>query len=496
MAARREEAARELDQAQQAVDQAEALARAIPPAEELRRAQGDLTYLNALEADLRLAKKAIPAAQARWETAQAAVDADPYFAGQESVQAAAKAQADRDEVLRLRRPDKKAAAILGAAALALALTLLRLYQKGSAIHQILLPGGCGLLLLALLAAVLFWMGRRRKKQADELLERYGVPAPEDILDRAADYNRKCAEAQEAQRELRAVQAEADKLEAQREELTAQLLAFVRPFEPTARDLIGVSAALSLSLQRGERLRLAQARLEAARRVLTALPVPEPGGAGDLAAPAGEPEGDRDQIAAQLAAVSSELRRASDVCARLEGELARLGDPTDLSARESALGEELERRQGELDALTAALEGLKAADGLLRERFSPAVNAKAGQYLSELTGGRYTAAALTRDFQAAAREEGEPLSRDHLLLSGGTAQQLYLAVRLAMCELALPKAERCPIVLDDVLDAFDDERAQLAVGCLEAVAEERQVLLFTCHGRDAALLRRGERICLG
>ena len=58
----------------------------------------------------------------------------------------------------------------------------------------------------------------------------------------------------------------------------------------------------------------------------------------------------------------------------------------------------------------------------------------------------------------------------------------------MCDLALPVEDPCPILLDDVLDPFDDGRAKLALDCLLDVAKTRQVLLFTCHSREKEMLK--------
>ena len=69
----------------------------------------------------------------------------------------------------------------------------------------------------------------------------------------------------------------------------------------------------------------------------------------------------------------------------------------------------------------------------------------------------------------------------MALSTGTAEQLYLAVRLAVCRLTLPGA---PMVLDDALSAFDDGRLALALDYLKTLAQERQILLFSCHRREA------------
>ena len=79
-----------------------------------------------------------------------------------------------------------------------------------------------------------------------------------------------------------------------------------------------------------------------------------------------------------------------------------------------------------------------------------------------------------------------LPRRALFLSRGTVDQIYLAVRLAVYDLCL-KGQQAPLVLDDALAAFDDGRMALALDLLVRLAEERQILLFTCQGREAACL---------
>ena len=69
-------------------------------------------------------------------------------------------------------------------------------------------------------------------------------------------------------------------------------------------------------------------------------------------------------------------------------------------------------------------------------------------------------------------------------TAGAADQLYLAVRLAICDLILPPEHAVPIVLDDALSSFDDARCASALSYLRKEAEKRQILLFTCHSREA------------
>ena len=114
--------------------------------------------------------------------------------------------------------------------------------------------------------------------------------------------------------------------------------------------------------------------------------------------------------------------------------------------------------------------------------------------SALTGGAYDRVSLSRVFEAQARPAGTLLPRSALALSQGTADQLYLAVRLALCSLLLSGAEKAPLVLDDALCNFDDRRAGLALQVLLDTAQERQVLLVTCQGRERELLRKAQAPC--
>lgn len=483
-AQRRRQAQADADGARAAWEEARRTAEKLPSAEKLRQAQGDLSYANTLTTSLRQAEKAIPLARAAAEEAQAAATADPFFGGQDPAQAAARAQADHDEVVRLTKKGTTPLSLLGAPVGAVLGTVLWRGLQGKfgpiSIPFLLLGAILGWALIALPMALL---SSRRRKQAGAILERYQVQDAPGILDLVRVYGETAAAAREALQKARDAEEERNRLAAQKLELTGRLLHLVHTFAPEVTDLFGVSAALSRALQQGEFCRLTEARMTAAEELLRALP--------EVGAPTLIPEifpkEDTTELAARLTAVTGELDRVSDDAARLRGELNSLGDPAELDARLDVLAEELTRRRGEFDAITAALDSLRQADSLLRERFSPAVNQRAGEYLSALTGGKYNRASLTRQFQALAQETGETASRQDLVLSGGTAQQLYLAVRLAICDVALPQDELCPILLDDALDTFDDTRAALALDCLLEIAKTRQILLFSCHSREAKWL---------
>ena len=453
----------------------------IPPAPRLREAQGDLSYLNTIIANQKLAERQLEEAVPQTAAAVAAAESDPLFGGQTPEEAWKKASSDGERLRGRKKTGGPLAA--GVICLAAALVLAGLGLFG--------PEGWRLIALAAVPAaaagavvLVRTLALRRRQDAESaaLARHYGTALPDEILDLASAYREKWTAAREAERREEAIRTSLAGLDAQRQELTDALLNLVHPFAPGVSDLFGVSAALSKALTLEVRHAAALVKLEGAQKLADSLP--EPPDTGDTAvrdAPAGDPAA----LSARLSAVEGEMARLRGEHARAEGEWSALGDPDVLRARREELMEQLAARGTEYEALHLALEGLSAAHGALQARFSPALNREAGALMEALTGGKYRAVTLGRDFEALAQEADAVLPRRVLALSQGTADQLYLAVRLAVCRLVLPAEDPSPLVLDDALAAFDDGRAALALELLARLGGERQIFLFTCHSRESA-----------
>lgn len=170
-------------------------------------------------------------------------------------------------------------------------------------------------------------------------------------------------------------------------------------------------------------------------------------------------------------------------AQLTGAALAVGDPMALKCEHAQLLEQRDALERQYAALALAIETLGRADAELQSRFSPQLAQKAADYMDYLTGGRYDELVLARDLSAKARSADDPTPRDTAYLSAGTADLLYLSVRLALCELTCPTDDPCPLVLDDTLVNFDDARARRAMALFREIAQHRQVILFTCHERD-------------
>lgn len=66
------------------------------------------------------------------------------------------------------------------------------------------------------------------------------------------------------------------------------------------------------------------------------------------------------------------------------------------------------------------------------------------------------------------------------MSDGTADALYLSLRLASLESHLKRRGPFPLVLDDILIQFDDGRSAAALKILAELSQQTQVLFFTHH----------------
>lgn len=335
---------------------------------------------------------------------------------------------------------------------------------------------------AILSAAFFSAKGKCKKQAAQILEGYGVERPEGISDLAQDYALRWQKREDCALERKQIEGALEDRKARREKGVKGLLEFVHTFAPDATDLFGCSAALSRALGLEDRVRECTDKVEQKRRHRNDLEA-QGGQMMDTMELLHTPERSSEETLSDLEAVQWELEQVNRALDMARGEQKAVGDPAALSAREEELVGMIARREQEHQALTIAAQALAAANARMQERFSPDLGRLAGVWMNRLTGGKYNTVTLSRDLEASATETDGLLPRKALALSKGTVDQLYLAVRLAVCQLCLPREEQAPLVLDDALVAFDDGRMELAVDCLRELGEERQILLFTCQSRE-------------
>lgn len=316
-----------------------------------------------------------------------------------------------------------------------------------------------------------------------LTKRFGTADPAQIAALADAYCQDLTARDAAQAAVDTKSAAADALYASLSTNEQGILLEVRRFAPAAFDIPAADAALREAFGRRRALAEAEAQLRDAQTRCQLQ-----GGANDDAPredlPDGPPARSREDLSADLTAALAELSAARSAADRLTGQLHALGDPGVLGSRLSCLREQRDALEGEYQALQLAMEVLETSNTTMQSRFSPALGRRAAEIFSQLTAGRYSGVVLDRTFRLSAEPTGDAVYRDASLLSAGAADQLYLATRLAICGLVLPAEKTVPIVLDDALANFDDHRCAAALTWLRAEARHRQILLFTCHSREA------------
>ena len=275
---------------------------------------------------------------------------------------------------------------------------------------------------------------------------------------------------------------------------AGLLAQVRTFEPAVTDLSGAQIALASVRRRLTELTAARQQAREAALYRDALQKPDRPVA--AAAMPSVPALSKEDVDTELVRVQARLTAERSRLDTLTGQIRSLDRSSDLQDQLAQKREQLSSLQTEYDAITLAMDALTQANTTLQNRFSPALGARAAEIFSAITAGRYDKVLLSRDFSLSAEMAGDPVGRSIRLLSQGAADQLYLAVRLAICDMVLPAEKRVPLILDDALVSFDDDRLRAALDYLLAESEKRQILLFTCQKREMDYLQDRENVTVG
>lgn len=206
---------------------------------------------------------------------------------------------------------------------------------------------------------------------------------------------------------------------------------------------------------------------------------------DLLTAACEVTGDVDPRLAEARAASTQaLVRAK--------ELARSADELGGAAAERRRGlpgvpeaeEALAQAQGEVaeiaglaTTLTLTKKFLAAAQDQVHRDIAPTLAATLRTRLPEITDGRYTDAtvdpATLRVQVCGPSRQWRPADN----LSIGTAEQVYLLLRVALAEHLSTTGETCPLLLDDITVQADDARTEAILELVHRLSADRQVVLF-------------------
>jgi len=203
-----------------------------------------------------------------------------------------------------------------------------------------------------------------------------------------------------------------------------------------------------------------------------------------AEPAIDLEARWDATTAKLQEAERQLRDLYERRGRRGEQISALLADRRLPAKVFELGlieEQLRQAIDRWRVVALAGQTLEQVRRIFERDHQPIVLREASRHLERLTRGRYTRiwAPLDRPILRIDNADGETIDVEQL--SRGTREQIYLALRLALVAAYARRGVRLPMVLDDVLVNFDQDRAAAAAEVLrDFAAAGHQILLFTCH----------------
>lgn len=153
-----------------------------------------------------------------------------------------------------------------------------------------------------------------------------------------------------------------------------------------------------------------------------------------------------------------------------------------AARQAALAELREVSEQYVRVRSAATMLQWAIERYRREKQAPLLK-HAGQVFATLTGGSFSDLRVEYNENDSAQLAGVRPAGELVRVGGmsaGTADQLYLALRVASIEDYLERADALPFVADDLFINFDNDRAAAGFEVLGRLARKTQVLFFTHH----------------
>lgn len=159
-------------------------------------------------------------------------------------------------------------------------------------------------------------------------------------------------------------------------------------------------------------------------------------------------------------------------------------PAIIEGRIEQLKEEKARRIKMRDEYAIAYGIIqKARDKFLSER-SPKFLTTASEYINYITEGKYNKISLsdkgTSIMVSSNKKRNFDFESVDEVLSRGTKEQVYLALRLAMLERFDPNGDKLPIILDEALVNWDKARFKKIIEIMDMLSKDRQVFIYTCH----------------
>lgn len=156
-------------------------------------------------------------------------------------------------------------------------------------------------------------------------------------------------------------------------------------------------------------------------------------------------------------------------------------PAELGEQLAATEAEYQQLKRRYDAIEEALASLTGADIRLRAELSPRLAHYARELMDVMTDGKYDGMTVTDDLRLEYRDGTDIRSVE--MLSGGTRDIAYIALRLALIRLLY--RETPPLCFDESFAHQDNDRCYSMLKVFLALSQRngQQTILFTCRSRE-------------
>ena len=189
------------------------------------------------------------------------------------------------------------------------------------------------------------------------------------------------------------------------------------------------------------------------------------------------ESEQQQTASDRGSIETQLQQ-------IEGEEAS----SRLRLERGQLIEEMRAHASEWAKLTLAEALIDEARSKFERERQPDVIREAESFFRDTTGGRYDSVFSPLGEQSIYVTDSNGNSKQPSQLSRGTREQLFLSLRFGLVRELGRRNETLPVIVDEVLVNFDPERALRAASAFVRLAEDNQVLVFTCHSSTVELFK--------
>ena len=297
------------------------------------------------------------------------------------------------------------------------------------------------------------------------------------------------EAKSASRDLERAKTEADKAESQRrgaaqaeKELEDRLRELGNgDVDRGAEAAVAWAEARSDAARLGSDLRREYPRLEDVKAEIKAAEADSEPNETDMWDRLEERLEEKRQLEARWDKKAKELQQASG---RLDGDieyLSRYESADEIKGQMEVLRTKIDDAHEIRDRAFLLARIVERADRDFQDQHQPTLLRQAGEYLSQMTGGRYHQ--IVRDvgdpsFYLRGPSIPDEPRRVEGALSQGTKEQAYLALRLAIVDHLDEGKEKLPLILDETLVNWDAERREWFFELLHKLSGSRQVFVFT------------------